>query len=110
MVVVSRGRLLSKSSFPLIAGTLAGIWADAWPQTKGHGWCPGVEFMDRLYGLAANRFVAPAGCHGQRSRQAAAALQAAADSQKRLNPGVEGGVNPDSHPWADAAHGGPEAR
>ena len=27
-----------------------------------------------------------------------------------VNPGVEISVNPDSHPWADAAHGGPEAR
>ena len=24
--------------------------------------------------------------------------------------GLRLGVNPDSHPWADAAHGGPEAR
>ena len=24
--------------------------------------------------------------------------------------GLRLGINPDSHPWADAAHGGPEAR
>src|SRR6516162_1059932 len=95
MVVVSRGRLLSKGSFPLIAGTpgrdLGGCLAT---DKKVTGGAPGVEFMDRPDGLAAGKFVAPAGCHGQRSGQAGPAPQAAAGSHERLNPGVEAGYQP----------------
>ena len=74
------------------------------------GGAPGVEFMDRPDGLAASKFVALAGCHGQRSGQAAPALQAAADSQNGSTQGLRLSINPDSRPWVDAANGYPGAR
>jgi hypothetical protein len=51
MMVVSRGRLLSKSSFPLMAGTRAWDLGGFLARLKGHGGAPGVEFMDRPDGL-----------------------------------------------------------
>ena len=42
MMVVSRGRLLSKGSFPLMAGTRAWDLGGFLARLKGHGGAPGV--------------------------------------------------------------------
>ena len=73
MVVVSRGRLLSKGSFSLIVWDAARVW-----DARSARSCP-----EGLGELAARPLIV-----------LASALQAAAGSQEGLNPGVESGCQP----------------
>ena len=77
---------------------------------KGDGGGPGVEFMDRLVGLAGasswlrlaamdSGLVRPGRHSGPPPIRSGGSTQ-----------GLRRGVNPDSHPWADAADWVPGAR
>ena len=71
----------------------------------------GRRVQDHTDGLAAGRFLAPAGRHGQRVWSGRVGM--AGCGGVRMGGSTRGlrlGINPDSHPWADAAGGGPQAR
>jgi len=73
-----------------MVGTLPGVW-DARPARS----CP-----EGLGELAARPLICPARRHCRLP-------PVRKDSSTR---GLSPGINPDSHPWADAADRGPEAR
>jgi len=110
MMVVSRGRLLSKGSFPLMAGTRAWDLGGFLARLKGHGGAPGVEFMDRPDGLVRasswrRLVVMDSGLVRPRWHRRLPPIRKNGSTR-----GLRLGIDPDSHLWADTAHGGPEAR